>query len=146
MLDDGITAVLVRTAAPPGLVPRRHLNRTLQELQSHFDDLHHKYQFHVCGEGGEYETLVLDCPLYTKRLVLDDVEVPESEDGTGDLLILACHAEPKQTVTLPEQCVPFQDDPTAAFWSTRYSRYPTHFRKCRTKWWSITSSGLGDPR
>lgn len=22
----------------------------------------------VCGEGGEYESLVLDCPLFTKRI------------------------------------------------------------------------------
>lgn len=26
----------------------------------------------VCGEGGEYETFVIDCPLFKKRLVTDE--------------------------------------------------------------------------
>jgi diphthine-ammonia ligase len=97
MLDDGMVAVLVRTAAPPGLVPRRHLNKTIGQLQGLFHSLHDKYQFHVCGEGGEYETLVLDCPIYKKRLVLDEVEIIEEADDedVGDLRIISCHAEDK---------------------------------------------------
>ena len=100
MIRDGITAVLVRAACPPGLVPQKHLNKTLQELQPHFLRLNQRYQFHVCGEGGEYESLVLDCPLYKKRLVLDEVEVVELEDdeGVGVLKILKCHAEDKPTI------------------------------------------------
>jgi diphthine-ammonia ligase len=94
--DDQIHAVLVRVAAPPGLVPHRHLNKTLQELQPLLWKLHQQYQMHVCGEGGEYESLVLDCPLYHKKLVLDDVEIRAAEDGTGELLIRACHAEEKK--------------------------------------------------
>jgi diphthine-ammonia ligase len=97
MLDDGMVAVLVRTAAPPGLVPRKHLNKTIGQLQGLFMQLHDKYQFHVCGEGGEYETLVLDCPMYKKRLVLDEVEVivEEDDEDVGDLRIISCHAEDK---------------------------------------------------
>ncbi|CAB9520041.1 ATP binding domain 4 [Seminavis robusta] len=97
MIKDGITAVLVRAACPPGLKPHKHLNKTLQELQPLFLRLNQLYQFHVCGEGGEYESLVLDCPLYKKRLVLDLVEVVELEgdEGVGVLRILQCHAEEK---------------------------------------------------
>ena len=29
----------------------------------------------VCGEGGEYETITLDCILYKKKIVIDDYEV-----------------------------------------------------------------------
>ena len=29
-----------------------------------------KFDVHVCGEGGEYESLTLDCPLYQRRLVM----------------------------------------------------------------------------
>lgn len=29
-----------------------------------------KYQLNVCGEGGEYESLTLDCPLFKKRIVM----------------------------------------------------------------------------
>lgn len=29
-----------------------------------------QYGVHVCGEGGEYETLTLDCPLFSKKIVV----------------------------------------------------------------------------
>ncbi len=29
-----------------------------------------RYGVNVCGEGGEYETFTLDCPLYKKRINL----------------------------------------------------------------------------
>ncbi|OEU16324.1 adenine nucleotide alpha hydrolases-like protein, partial [Fragilariopsis cylindrus CCMP1102] len=98
MLDDGIEAVLVKVACPPGLVPRKHLNKTLRFLSDIglLEKLHQQYQFHVCGEGGEYESLVIDSPLYKKKLVLDEVEIIEPDsDGVGELRILACHAEEK---------------------------------------------------
>lgn len=96
MIRTGIHAVLVKTACPPGLVPQKHLNKSIVELESYFYQLHDKYQFHVCGEGGEYETLVLDCPIYKRKLVLDDVEIVETEDGVGSLHIRQWHTEPKE--------------------------------------------------
>lgn len=33
------------------------------------------YGFNPGGEGGEYETLVLDCPLFTKKLTITEYEV-----------------------------------------------------------------------
>ena len=105
MLDDGIVAVLVKVACPPGLVPRMHLQKTLDTLYASglFEKLYKQYQFHMCGEGGEYESLVLDCPLYHKTLVLDEVEIVETDDGVGVLVIKRFHAEPKdrQTHDLP---------------------------------------------
>ena len=97
MLNDGIEAVLVKTACPPGLVPQKHLNKTLGTLyySGLFQRLHDRYQFHMCGEGGEFESLVVDCPLYKKRLVLDEVEIVEADDGGGELVIRKCHGEPK---------------------------------------------------
>ena len=29
-----------------------------------------RYGVNVCGEGGEYESLTLDCPLFRKRIQL----------------------------------------------------------------------------
>jgi len=29
-----------------------------------------KFGLNVCGEGGEYETFTLDCPLFKKRIVM----------------------------------------------------------------------------
>lgn len=31
---------------------------------------HRKYGINVCGEGGEYETFTLDCPLFLKEIVM----------------------------------------------------------------------------
>jgi diphthine-ammonia ligase len=85
---------------PPGLIPTKHLNKTLGTLyySGLFEKLHDKYQFHYCGEGGEYESIVLDCPLYKKRLVLDDVDIVETNDGVGELIIKKFHTEAKDEV------------------------------------------------
>jgi len=104
MLDDGIEAVLVKVACPPGLIPKKHLNKTLRFLSDIglLERLNQRYQFHVCGEGGEYESLVIDSPLHKKKLVLDEVKILETEaDGIGELRILACHAEDKVEGDIP---------------------------------------------
>jgi len=36
--------------------------------------------FNVAGEGGEYETLVLDCPLFRKRILLKEWDVVKESD------------------------------------------------------------------
>lgn len=42
--------------------------------------LHQRYRINPAGEGGEYESLVLNCPLFSRRL-----EVKEKEDfGSGN--------------------------------------------------------------
>ena len=48
--------------------------------------------FHVAGEGGEYESLVLDCPLFSKRLVVEGEAVMENRI-TGRLNIKGAHLE-----------------------------------------------------
>lgn len=88
MIDSGIEAIVVKVASI-GLQPRKHLGRTIADLQMDFMQLvslkpaiympqhlsnsamqKEKYQLNVCGEGGEYETLTLDCPLFKKRIVM----------------------------------------------------------------------------
>lgn len=59
------------------------------------------YGSNVCGEGGEYETLTLDCPLFTHgRIVLDSWQaVMLSDDSMAPVALLhptAFHVEPKQ--------------------------------------------------
>lgn len=48
--------------------------------------LHQKCQVSPVGEGGEYETLVLDAPFFKKRMRLVEVE-KNWEDHTGYLLV-----------------------------------------------------------
>ncbi|CAM9826741.1 unnamed protein product [Chrysoparadoxa australica] len=100
MLSSGVDAVLVKVASL-GLEPHKHLGKSLSSLEPYFYTLHDKYQFHVCGEGGEYETMTLDCSLFVKRLVLEETEVViHSDDGVapvGLLRIVKCRAVEKST-------------------------------------------------
>ena len=38
-------------------------------------DLNAKFDVHPCGEGGEYETFVLDCPLFKRKIAVREKEV-----------------------------------------------------------------------
>jgi len=95
LLDDmcqcPLEAILIKVASLGLKIS--HLNQTIQQLQPYFTSVHHKYGFHVCGEGGEYETLTLDSPLFLKRIVLDQVEsIVESSDPFSPLAYLKIHS------------------------------------------------------
>jgi asparagine synthase (glutamine-hydrolysing) len=49
-------------------------NKFIEEAQ----DLNKKYKIHVAGEGGEFETFVLDCPLFKKSLKVLDSKISGS--------------------------------------------------------------------
>jgi len=85
----GVHAILVKVAGA-GLEPSKHLGKSLLEMSPTLTRLHHKYGLDVCGEGGEYETLVLDCSVYKKRLELINTRVVlDKEDvSVGHLKIL----------------------------------------------------------
>ncbi|KAF1317449.1 putative atpase, partial [Globisporangium splendens] len=99
MVESGIEAILVKVASI-GLTPRKHLGKTIEELQQDFLALQDKYQLNVCGEGGEYETLTLDCPLFKKRIVIDSSRVVLHSDDyfapVAFLVIEKCHLEDKE--------------------------------------------------
>lgn len=79
MIDNNFDAILIKVACM-GL-NRKHVGLSIKSMQQTLKDLNKEYGTNVCGEGGEYETLVLDCPLYKKRLVLDSYDVVcHSED------------------------------------------------------------------
>lgn len=40
-------------------------------------DLSSRYGVHICGEGGEYETFVVNCPFFKKRIVIDETKIVE---------------------------------------------------------------------
>jgi len=49
-------------------------------------ELHERYQISLVGEGGEYESLVLDAPLYKKRIEIVEAET-SYESGSGVLVV-----------------------------------------------------------
>ncbi|KAJ8442254.1 hypothetical protein Cgig2_005194 [Carnegiea gigantea] len=103
MITSGIIAILVKVAAI-GLHPAKHLGKEIADLESHLHRLNGLYGINVCGEGGEYETLTVDCPLFKfARIVLDDFQVvlhsSDSIAPVGVLQPLAFHLEPKELST-----------------------------------------------
>ncbi len=56
--------------------------------------LKHKAKPHVAGEGGEYETLVLDAPHYRRRLVVDRARV-DATSSRATWVVEAWHTESK---------------------------------------------------
>ena len=68
MIDAGLVAVVIKVAGI-GLTTK-DLGQSLAQLQPKLLKLNDLYGSHVCGEGGEYETLTLDSPMFKKRIVL----------------------------------------------------------------------------
>ena len=54
---------------------KEHVGKYAEELLPHFLEISKKWGFNVCGEGGEYESLVTDCPLFAWRLSVDSSEL-----------------------------------------------------------------------
>ena len=86
MIEAGMDAVIIKVAGI-GL-KAAHLGKTLAEMQPTLRKLviisvatilfcsrllgfeNDLYGSHICGEGGEYETLTLDCPLFKHKIRL----------------------------------------------------------------------------
>ncbi|XP_063146074.1 diphthine--ammonia ligase isoform X2 [Candoia aspera] len=93
-----VQAIIIKVAAL-GLDPDKHLGKTLDEMEPYLLELSQKYGVHICGEGGEYETFTLDCPLFKKKIVVDSSEVVvHSADAFAPvayLRLLKLHLEDK---------------------------------------------------
>ncbi len=85
MIDSGYKVIMVGAFAD-GLT-KKHLGRIfddkfLEELR----EIKKKTQIHLAGEGGEYESFVLDGPIFRQSLVIEESEIIEKE-GTAVLQI-----------------------------------------------------------
>ena len=73
MISSNLEAVLIKTAVI-GLGPV-DLGLSLSQMRDKLFDLKEKYQINVCGEGGEFESLTLDCPLFKEfRLEIEEAD------------------------------------------------------------------------
>jgi len=100
MLDAGFEMIITAVAAD-GLDETWLGRKVDMECIEDLKDLHRRHRIHIGGEGGEFETLVLDIPLFKKKLeikkarkewdgisgvyVVEEVEMvnvkPECDDG-----------------------------------------------------------------
>lgn len=59
-------------------------DQNLKELQSLSD----RHRFHLGGEGGEFETLVIDCPLFKKPMDVNESRIEwDNKTNSGYLII-----------------------------------------------------------
>lgn len=63
MVDAGLHSIVVKVASL-GL-SQKHLGKSLAQLQPVLLGLADKFSCNACGEGGEYETLTLDGPMFS---------------------------------------------------------------------------------
>ena len=86
LLENGFEMILTAVAAE-GLdkswLGRRITIKDLERLQK----LRAKLGLNIAGEGGEYESLVLDCPLFTKKIILEETKIIEEDKNRAHLVI-----------------------------------------------------------
>lgn len=71
----------------------REINKkTLKELLN----LRKEYGINIAGEGGEFETFVLDCPIFKKRIIVEKAEKTTYDENSGIFLIKSARLESKE--------------------------------------------------
>ncbi|KAN0006896.1 hypothetical protein ACTFIU_005089 [Dictyostelium citrinum] len=81
MIDCKIEAIIIKVASM-GLIAEKHLLKSINQLYPTLYSLNQKFGVHICGEGGEYESIVIDCPLYKKRINIDQYKtIIHSDDA-----------------------------------------------------------------
>lgn len=97
-----INAIIIKIASL-GLTSKRHLGKNVTTLTTNLGGMKDKFGLNVCGEGGEYETLTLDCNLYKKRIIIDEAHVETiQDDGITEVALYIvdnCHCEIKDDET-----------------------------------------------
>lgn len=86
MIQSGLDARLIKVAAI-GLTSQ-DLEKPLGQMLPKLIKLNKMYDVHVCGEGGEFETLVLDAPFFKKRLQIIDRQIFNEPNGDVSYLRL----------------------------------------------------------
>ena len=67
---------------------------TLKDVEK-LAELEQKIGLNCAGEGGEFESVVLDGPLYSKKIVLDEISIVEESENCAHLIVKKAHLEEK---------------------------------------------------
>ncbi|MFP4116875.1 MAG: diphthine--ammonia ligase [Candidatus Aenigmatarchaeota archaeon] len=88
LLDEGFEVLITKVAAQG--FDENWLGRKLdKEAIEELGKLEEKYRIHIAGEGGEFETLVVDCPMFGKRIELETTDIrwnPRTKTGYLEVL------------------------------------------------------------
>ncbi|MDD5254278.1 MAG: diphthine--ammonia ligase [Candidatus Nanoarchaeia archaeon] len=86
ILQDGFKFIITKIAAE-GL-DKSWLNKEITEKEiDKLAELNRKHGFNVAFEGGEAETLMVDGPIFKKRIVIEDFEIKEESKNIAELII-----------------------------------------------------------
>ncbi|KAK6461756.1 adenine nucleotide alpha hydrolase [Scheffersomyces coipomensis] len=87
MCQNLLDARLIKVAAI-GL-NENHLGKSISQLFAQLVKLNQLYEVHICGEGGEFETLVFDSPIFKdkKLAVIDKQIINHSNDDVSYLKV-----------------------------------------------------------
>lgn len=92
--------VLISSIAADGFdktwLGRRIGDKAINELTK----LNEKFKINVAGEGGEYESLVLDMPMYKKKIKILDSEIIMDNECTGWFVVKKAELIVKKAVTV----------------------------------------------
>lgn len=71
--------------------------KTLRELYPTLLRLHERFELDLCGEGGEYESLVLDSRVFRRTLVLTEtiIDYDAEDESVGCLRVVSCETRAK---------------------------------------------------
>ena len=79
--------IIITGVAAEGL-NETHLEMNLKSTLEYLKKLNEKYSLHIAGEGGEYETLVLNCPLFSERIVVKKSKIIANEQIKSAILLI----------------------------------------------------------
>jgi len=86
-LVDNDYKIIFTSIAAYGL-DKTWLNKVITKVDlAKSEKLRDKLGSNVAGEGGEFESLVLDCPLFKKKLVIEDFEIIEDAENSARMVI-----------------------------------------------------------
>jgi len=58
-----------------------------KEFLNELIKLNEKYGLNICGEGGEYESFVIDCPIYKKKIKIIDYQIEQDTENSAKIVI-----------------------------------------------------------
>ncbi len=85
IINSGFEIVMTAVAAE-GLDKKWLMRSLTKEDVDELVELNKKYKINIAGEGGEFETLVLDGPMFRKRIIINDYEI--LKEGTSARVVL----------------------------------------------------------
>jgi diphthine-ammonia ligase len=58
-----------------------------QNFVNNLKTIHNMYKINIAGEGGEYESLVLDGPMFKKKIVIEESEIEVEKTNTARMVV-----------------------------------------------------------